>query len=138
MQSFTMYEMGNTRMPAVMLNGPNMICFVAKRFADMRQTQNSIPKSIKDTLTIFPFILSCFLRGYQALIAPVVRDAGAKVRQKPETGKEERQKIGQNGETASRFPVPPAKTTAGGSALRPSQPVRTRNLSRRRTPCSCG
>ena len=51
--------MGNTKMPAVMLNGPNMICFVAKRFADMRQTQNSIPKSIKDTLTVFPFI--CFL-----------------------------------------------------------------------------
>ena len=48
--------MGKTKIPAVILNGPNMICFVAKRLAEMRHTQNSIPINMKDTLTVFSFI----------------------------------------------------------------------------------
>ena len=49
-------------MPAVILNGPNMICFVANKFAEIRQTQKSIPSHMKDTLTIFPFIFLFFKR----------------------------------------------------------------------------
>ena len=63
MQSLMMYEIGKTRIPPVMFTGPNSICLIAKRFAQIRQTQNSIPISMKDTETVFCFIKSCFLRG---------------------------------------------------------------------------
>ena len=48
-----MYDTGNTMIPAVRLMGPNDSCFVSKTFAVIRQTQNSVPKSINSTLTRF-------------------------------------------------------------------------------------
>ena len=47
--------------PAVRLTGPNESCFVSSTFAVIRQTQNSVPKSINNTLTFLLFSCSIII-----------------------------------------------------------------------------
>ena len=58
-----MYDTGKTSSPPVMLTAPNEICFVSSTFAVIRQTQNSVLKSMNSTLTCCFFVsISLFLK----------------------------------------------------------------------------
>lgn len=111
-------------MPAVRFKEPNMNCFVANKFANIRQTQNAIPSNMKVTLTVFSFIFLVFYEVTKhSRRKPPKATAPAKVRQSRETTKKSRKKLKQAFPLTSQFLTPSYMPTGRRSLHRCFYPL---------------